>query len=328
MTEMVTLNAAREAQQLALLAQRPEGAPRDQQQPTIQISQAGIQPDARRAPTQAEAGAQEHAQQDLAQRHDRQDHGLTGPSRARVEIRSYDTAPRAAPVGRPDIVPAAVGASASAPFNSLATSPVVNGQTQAEVEVAIARQAIQTAAFEPVASAARTVRLEAAARVVRAEAAVGRPDLQLAQSPEVQLKRFADQAAAVQGFGSGEQDVPQKFYGRGGEAVIGQFAAPEQPQKYSDKAAATQPGTTSEDGSGEVKYYDKVAQTDTDFAGGAPDEQPKSMYERAQEVAAGLGQAVDPRKTYSEVTAYGAPSLTGAVVPTPETPPANVKITA
>jgi|GEM_PF-4443812 len=300
MTEMVTLNAAREAQQYAILAQRPDVAPPEQSpQAAIQISQAAVQPDGRRGTPQTEAGGQDNAQQDPNQRRNRQDQGLTGPSRARVEIREFaPPAPRpAAPT--PDLVvdaaPIALGAAAS-PANSLATSPFLNGQTQAQVEVAIAQQAIQTAAFENGASldaASRNARLEAAARAVRAQAAI--PVFTPGTSPEVELKKFAD-AAAAQGVGSGEP-VTQKYYGKGSEAVIGQFAAPDQPQKYSDKAAATDAGKTSETGSGEAKYYDKVAQTETDFAGGEQKDPEKSMYERAQEAVAALAA---PGTTASE----------------------------
>jgi hypothetical protein len=294
MTEMVTLNAAREAQQYALLAQRSDVAPREQpQQPAIQISQAAVHADGRRGPQQAEAGAQDNAQQDLAQRRGRQDQGLTGPSRARVEIREFaPPAPKpAAPTPNlvADAAPLPVGGAAT-PVNSLATSPILNGQTQAQVEVAIAQQAIQTAAFENGASldaAARNARLEAAARAVRAQAAV--PVFTTGSFGEVELKKFADNAAALPTFGSGEKPVAEKYYGKGSEAVVGQFAAPEQPQKYADKAATTETGKSFEAGSGEAKYYDKVAQTETDTAGGDPQGQQKSMYDRAQEAVAGLG---------------------------------------
>lgn len=337
MTELVTLNAAREAQQLAILAQRPDvAARRDQQSSTIQISQAAIEPDVRRAPQRAEAGAQGDSQQDLAQRRDRQDQGLTGPSRARIEIRDYEVAPRHAPAARPDIVPSggAQAGSSTTLVNSLSTSPVVNGQTQAEVEVAIAQQAIQTAAFQSGASLdpnVRNTRLEAAARVVRAEASVGHPTF----SPitgDGEVKKYADKDLPGQGLVAGGEVVTDKFYGKGSEAVVGQFSTPDQPQKYADKAAAANAGATFEEDSGEAKYYDKVAQTDTGYSGGDPQSEQKSMYDRAQEVAAGIGESnigtTEARKVYSELNVYGPPAGTPAPSPSTLGQPVTVQVTA
>ena len=338
MTELVTLNAAREAQQLAILAQRPDvAARREQQSSTIQISQAAIEPDVRRAPQRAEAGAQGDSQQDLAKRQDRQDQGLTGPSRARIEIRDYEEASKPALVARPDIVPSgavALSGSSAALANSLSTSPVVNGQTQAEVDVAIAQQAIQTAVFQTGANLdpnVRNTRLEAAARVVRAAASVGHVNLGPVTA-DGEAKKYADKDLPSQGLVSGGEVVTDKFYGKGSEAVVGQFSTPDQPQKYSDKAAAVNAGVTFEDSSGESKYYDKVAQTDTGYSGGDPQSEQKSMYDRAQELAAGLGESdvgtAKARKVYSELNVYGPPAGTPAPSPSTLGQPVTVQVTA
>ncbi len=290
MTELVTVNAAREAQQLALLAQRPDTAPRqNQQHAPIQVSHAGVQPDARRATAGAEAGAQDHAQQDLTKRGKGSDQSLTGPSRPRIEIVAF-AAPNHVTAPTPDLVPSTPAPDTSiglAPSNNLANSPVLDGQSQADVEVAIAQRALHTSINENISAVdpqARGLRLEAAARALRASSVIPVANFNGPQSPEVELQKFANKAAAAQGVASG-QPVDEKFYGRGTEAVVGQFAAPDQTQKYADKAAATQPGTINEAGSGEVKFYDKVAQTEADFAGGQQQDPQKSYYERAQESA-------------------------------------------
>jgi hypothetical protein len=328
MTEMVTLNAAREAQQMAILVQRPDVSPRESTQSTpISISQASVQPDAKRAAGQTEAGGQGDAQQDYAQRRERFDAGLTGPSRPRIEIRTFGvessetsgygkedasygptnvvadvSLPNASSAPKPTPQPVTVTGGGDSPLNSLATSPVLNGRTQAEVEVAIAQQAAQTAAFvqtSPTETDVRAVRLEAAARAVRANAytpAFGQ------NSTDLQPKKFGEKPETEQGFSTGEAPGSQKYYGKGSEAVVGQFVT-EQQQKYSDKAASNQPGGSTEDGSGEAKYYDKVAQTETDFAGGDANGDQKSMYERAQDVAKALSEG-DPEAA-DEIRKYG-----------------------
>lgn len=357
MTELVTLNAAREAQQLALLVQRPEALPREQSQHSISISQAAVEPDVRRGPQQTEAGAQGDSQNDSSQRRDRQDHGLTGPSRPRIEIRSfaveekspsYEPAPytnvvpdvslpnagSSAPRPQPTVI---AGGAGSAPNNSLATSPILNGRTQAEVEVAIAQQAVQTAAFAqsvPDEADVRTVRLEAAARAVRANAILPRYGAGLAPAPEAQVQKYSDKADAQNGVGSGEQQVPQKYFGKGSEAVVGQFAArPDQPQKYADKTAAQQQGVSFEDGSGEAKYYDKVAQTEADFAGGDSSADEKSFYDRAQEYNSSLNEGSpnvpdSQRKSYSEANTESAPAAKTSVTVTVHGKPVTVQVTA
>ncbi|MBL8630357.1 MAG: hypothetical protein JNM81_12045 [Rhodospirillaceae bacterium] len=354
MTEMVTLNAAREAQQLSILVQRPDTTPRhSNSQPTISISQASVQPDAKRAAGQTEAGAQGDTEQDYAQRRERFDVGLTGPSRPRVEIRSFapeddassfappqpsygttnvvaDVSLPNAPSPTPAPQPAASSGSSDSSPNSLATSPVLNGRTQAEVEVAIAQQAAQTAAFAqsaPAETDLRAVRLEAAARAVRATASA--PAFG-SGTPDVQLKKFGDKPEAEQGFSTGEAPGSQKYYGKGSEAVVGQFAT-DQPQKFADKAIANQTGGLTEDGSGEAKYYDKVSQPETDFTGGGADGGQRSMYERARDVAKALSES-DPDAADQAVRKYNAEAATYAAAPkapaASPTPAVTIQVTA
>lgn len=348
MTEMVTINAAREAQQIALLAQRPEAPPREQSQSSIQISEASVEPDTKRAASQAEAGGQGKSDQDLSKRRDRADLGLTGPSRPRVEIREFDLGRTPAEVvgttdvvqrfdtngdGRIDLIESKRANRArntdNSTFSGLAINkqapgfPLVEGVTDAEQQAALTQTAPKTA----------TVSTAASDPAVRAERAALEPKFgpQAAGSEDAQLKKYADKAEASQGFVSGEQPVAQKYYGRGSEAVVGQFAA-EQPQKYADKAAATEVGGSFEDGSGEVKYSDKVAQTEADFAGGEQNGQQKSMYERAQEVSAALSET-DPngsdatRKTYSDTAVYGPAAKTTVTVAV-DGKPVTIQITA
>ena len=319
MTEFVTVNAAREAQQLALLAQRPDTATRqNQQHNAIQISHAGVQPDSRRATAGSEAGAQGNSQQDLSNRGKNSDQGLTGPARPRVQIITA-AAPAHVAAPTPDLVPSTPAADTSiglSPSNNLANSPVLDGQSQADVEVAIAQRALHTSINENISALdpqARGLRLEAAARAVRASSSVAVPNFDGPQSPEVELQKFANRAAAAEGVASG-QPVADKFYGRGTEAVVGQFAAPDQPQKYADKAAATQPGTTNEVGSGEVKFYDKVAQTEADFAGGQQQDPQKSFYDRAQESAPAPTDASQTPAGPVPTTAAGTKTVTVQVI--------------
>ncbi|MDX2142359.1 MAG: hypothetical protein SFV19_03295 [Rhodospirillaceae bacterium] len=318
MTDLVTLNAAREAQQYALTALQPQGVPHgDRQASPIQVSESAVNADVRRAPNQPEPGAGKHSNDQAGQRRNGSDGGLTGPSRPQVEIRAFEEAPRAEPVAQPDIVPTTAPSPglAAGPLNSLATSPVVSGRTQAEVEVAIAQQAIQTAAFEQASNAgARSVRLEAAAKIVRAESVAVAILSQPAQAPEVQLQKFADKVVAGLGTPSGAQEVPQKYFGKGSEAVIGQFAAQaDQQQKFSDRAVEAERGKFSEAGSGETKYYDKVAQTETEFAGGESSGEQRSMYERAQEVTAGGSPEPAPgTPAHPELNVYVGPKAPAA----------------
>jgi hypothetical protein len=346
MTEMVTINAAREAQQLSLLAQRPDVSYRDPNQPnTIQVSQAGVQPDARRA-AQTEAGAQKNGQQDLSQRRDRPDQGITGPSRPRVEIRDFDVGRTPAEVvgtmdvvqrfdnnndGRIDLIEANRATRSRntdtstfaglAPGGVRAAQPQGDGPTPAEVEIALAEKAVEKPAFGPVVSPDPTLRAD---RDQQAQSKYGPAVPGTPQAQAGEIKKYADKADAGQGYVGGEQQVAQKYFGKGAEAVLGQFAAPDQPQKYADKAQATETAKFSEAGSGEAKYADKVAQTETDFAGAGQQDQPKSMYDRAQEVRAGVGESA-PGLAKKAVPAAGA---YGQAVVASDGKPVVVQVTA
>lgn len=127
----------------------------------------------------------------------------------------------------------------------------------------------------------------------------------------VEKKYFRDEETASLGAPTGTEDAPQKFYGQGAEVVIGQFAAAtDAAPKYSDKAPdARSEGAVSEEGTGETKYYDKVAQTETEQSfGDAPGEGDRSYHEKAQEIASssqsGDGEVGQKKFAHTELSAY------------------------
>ncbi len=120
----------------------------------------------------------------------------------------------------------------------------------------------------------------------------GTPEAVAAPASEKKLFRPADlegtkkvhaAAVAANGGATGVVDAPKKFYGQGVEAVVGKFAAEVQP-KVVAKADTRTTTTVSEDGSGEVKIYDKVAQTDADQS--SPDTTDKHPNPEAAKQAA------------------------------------------
>ena len=98
-----------------------------------------------------------------------------------------------------------------------------------------------------------------------------------------QARRHFVQTAA-EGTASGVADAPKKFSGQGAEVVVGKFAADLAP-KIADKAD-TKTTTVTEDGTGETKVYDKVAQSETDTpSGDTTDNQKPSPEQHPQKVA-------------------------------------------
>ncbi len=81
-----------------------------------------------------------------------------------------------------------------------------------------------------------------------------------------QSRKFFTQVAA-QGVPTGTAEAPKKFYGQGAEVVIGKFAADVAP-KFVEKAETKPTIVVTEDGTGETKIYDKVAQTEADQSQG------------------------------------------------------------
>jgi hypothetical protein len=103
---VVTIKVAHDAQ-LSLLAQRPQVSRNDSNTPSpIQVAHAEVEPDVRRAPNPAEAGAQDHGDDrgaDLSRQDSRAE--LSGPSRARIVLRDFDVGKTPAEVvGTRDVV--------------------------------------------------------------------------------------------------------------------------------------------------------------------------------------------------------------------------------
>ncbi len=124
-------------------------------------------------------------------------------------------------------------------------------------------------------------------------------------------KFFKDEEAASLGAPTGTEDAPRKFYGQGAEVVLGQFAAAtDATPKYSDKVTdARSEGAVSEDGTGETKYYDKVAQAENGQSfGEAPGEGDRSYHEKAQQIASATNSAegaTEQKKfVHTELSAY------------------------
>jgi hypothetical protein len=122
------------------------------------------------------------------------------------------------------------------------------------------------------------------------------------QDPGTPKKLYADVAA--QGAPTAGTDVPKKFYGQGAEVVVGPVAVRAEPAiKISDKAVAKDQAPVTEDGTGEAKLYDKVAQADTDQPqGDAPSDDGGKLFERAQQVASDLHG--NKKTVVVEVAAY------------------------
>ena len=99
-------------------------------------------------------------------------------------------------------------------------------------------------------------------------------------------KFFAE--VAEQGAPAGVADAPKKYYGQGAEVVVAGQAnnGSNPPVKYADRAPVKD-FAVSEEGTGEVKYYDRVPQAaGGENADGQSGEQGQKYSEKAQEIAA------------------------------------------
>lgn len=107
------------------------------------------------------------------------------------------------------------------------------------------------------------------------------------QDPEA--KKYFAEAALSEGVPAGVADAPKKYYGQGTETVAGQAAnnGANTPVKYADRAPAREQAVT-EDGTGEVKYYDRVAQSEGGENGGDAAAGGKKYSEKAEEVVVAL----------------------------------------
>jgi hypothetical protein len=290
MTELVTIKVAQEAQ-LSLLAQRPQAQTAERTQAPIQITGAEVNPDVQRAPNQAEGASTENGG-DFASDQNRSNSQaeLTGPSRARVQVRDFDVGKTPAEVvgtrdvvarfdtnddGRIDLVEAQRSARArddggASSFRGLATSRAdpAPAEAPAQIQPKVENKPAQTE--EPKQKFGTTE-----------------------NGDVISQKKFTPRTEGGEGA-----PEPQKFFGKGPEAALGQFAAPtEQPQKFSDRAAVVDRGAgETEAASGERKYYDKVSESDAGNTGSEDPQQQQSQtyYERARELAAYGTPAKEP----------------------------------
>ena len=276
MTELVTIKIAQDAQ-ANLLAQRPQIAREQTQDNTpIQIAHAEVDPDVRRAPKSADVGGEANGgegESAFRQRDSRAE--LTGPSRARIVLRDFDVGKTPAEVvGTRDVV---------LRFDSNADGRIDIIESQRSAR---ARSDVGATSYRGLAAAAAAAVAAFAADAAAEQATVPttRPAPQQTEAPQ-RFGTSEDGTPIEQKKFSTEQDATptaepaQKFFGKGAEVAVaagGQFAAAAdaQPQKYADRAPQTDRGTATEASSGERKYYDKVAEAETDANGGDSEQPP------------------------------------------------------
>ncbi|MDX2223855.1 MAG: hypothetical protein SFV21_13975 [Rhodospirillaceae bacterium] len=284
MTDLVASKVAQDAQ-LNLLALRPQVQPQERQQNPIQLAQVSVDADARRGPNPAEESAAHSDRGGTdAERESRRQAELTGPSRARLEVRTFDVGKTPAEVvGTRDTVLRFDG-------NGDGRIDLIESRRASRARVDGGSYAgLYGDGIDPtpvVAVRADTAQPRIApdgAEQVPVDVTFGPPRT----DAEFEAKKFSNKALADQGYSSGEAEVAPKYYGRGAEPVVGQFTAqaPEPPQKYAERAAELERGRISEDGSGERKFYDKVPQAEAQADGGSDAPPQRSYYERAQDVA-------------------------------------------
>ncbi|MBM3515478.1 MAG: hypothetical protein FJX59_17455 [Alphaproteobacteria bacterium] len=285
MTEVVTIKVAQDAQQ-NLFALRPQvSADNDNNQTQIQISQAEVESDVRRKPTAVELGgdnADQDAVYESAKRDSRSE--LTGPSRARIVLRDFDVGKTPAEVvGTRDVV-LRFDSNADGRIDLIESQRSARARSDGTSFQGLAASPVEAAPLPtPTAEASPNRPRDAAPLPVEPRQSFGTD----AAGDVITQKKYV-QADEVQASG----EPPQKYFGKGAEAaVVAQFASPaatDAPQKYSDRAAQLDRGTLSEEGSGERKFYDKVAESDTDTTGGEGDPaQQRTYYERSQQLAGG-----------------------------------------
>ena len=304
MTEVVTSSAAA-LPQLNLLVARQQGFSvdrtnaingKDADTSSIQFAAPKLAP----TPQAETAGHHESSEQKQSDQSARN----SGPSRARIEIRSLDIGLTPAEVvGTPDVLQR---------FDS-------NGDGRVDIleadRASLVREKGTT--FAGLGTATR----RAPVGNVAAPAPAPAPEIDVPGTPKKIFspaeiaavtadagtpKKFYAEAAA-QGVVTPDGDVPKKFYGQNTEVVVGTAIAAaraEAPVKIAEKAVV-QDNVITEADTGETKLYDKVPQADTDpnpgTAGGNG-----QLYERAQREA-----AIDAKKTVVvEVAAYANTAAT------------------
>ena len=302
MTEVVTSSAA--IPQLNLLAARQQGFSVDRSHSITSgdVDASSIQfaqPHISSSPQAESAGHHESAEQKQADQSARN----SGPSRARIEIRSLDIGLTPAEVvGTADVLQR---------FDS-------NGDGRVDIleadRASLVREKVTT--FAGLGTPARRSQ---AAPVVQAPAPAPEPQIEIpgapkklftpAETAEVGTPKKLYAVAPEQGVIAPDGDVPKKFYGQGTEVVVGPAVAvarAEAPVKIHEKTVV-QDRVITETDTGEIKLYDKVAQADTDqnpdTSGGNG-----QLYERAQREAALTNET--KKTVVVEVAAYANTAAT------------------
>ncbi len=294
MTEVVTSYAA--SPQLNLLAQRQQGfgvSASAVTQPAAPTAESNALQSALAASDKAEdkSFASELPARDTSSG---ANSGSSGPSRPRVEIKQFDVGLSAAEVvgtqdvlqrfdangdGRVDTLEADKAALVRQKvftFAGLAAAPHGAPQTPAGPELS----------EDEAPALARETGAAIAALSTYDEAGLPKKfSASIVQDPGA--KKFFSEVAE-QGAPAGVADAPKKYYGQGAEVVVAGQAnnGSNPPVKYADRAPVKDQ-SLSEDGTGEVKYYDRVAQTEGgDTGAGAQSEGFGKYSEKAQEIAA------------------------------------------
>jgi len=328
MTEVVTSSAA--AQQLNLLAPRQQAFVVERQ--GVDAGFATADTAATQVETPADTFAQSHSSfddQNPVNRHQDQTAprprpepapAVSGPSKARIEIKHIDLGLTPSEVvGTPDIlqrfdtngdgrVDLIEAARAGQAREGVFTFAGLAAGQQSEQAAVLATSGVAVEA--PIAPATSTQTLP------------GIGDKKLFTASEIagnaQGKKLfvaahaAATTTAAQGAPTGTVDAPKKFYGQGAEVVVGKFAAPETTGRFADQVVTKEKVVVTEDGTGETKLYDKVAQTDTDQTSDSP---PESDAEAAKAARQAAAAAQAKKVVLVEVAAYADASTAADAAP-------------
>lgn len=242
-----------------------------------------------------------------------------GPSRARIEIRSLDLGLTPSEVvGTPDVLQR---------FDN-------NGDGRVDLlesdKATLSRQKLSTFAAvggaEPAPAPAPVIVSESAAPVAPAPAEDAVPgeakkfSVPLTPDGRPAAQKYADTAAASGGAPTGTVAVEKKFYGKDTEVIAGQAVAHTAPAAtLHDKAAALkQQGVVKEDGTSEVRLYDKVSQSERQHPQGGHSSggSGTSLHERARQIAVAINGS--KKTVLIQVAAYAntaaASTKTAAIV--------------
>lgn len=293
MTEVVTSYAA--SPQLNLLAQRQQGigvSGPTVSQPAAPTAESNALQSALAASDKAEdkSFAAELPSRDTSS----SANNGSGPSRPRVEIKQFDVGLSAAEVvgtqdvlqrfdangdGRVDTLEADKAALVRQKvftFAGLAASP--QGAPQISAGPTLSEDEAPALARETGAAIAALSTYDETGLPKKFSASI-------IQDPGA--KKFFSEVAE-QGAPAGVVDAPKKYYGQGAEVVVAGQAnsGTNPPVKYADRAPVKD-HSLSEEGTGEVKYYDRVAQAEGSATGGEAESQTFGKYsEKAEEIAA------------------------------------------